>query len=146
MQCLRSICISGLHGGNGVNERLWQWAERGAQAQRGGGGVCGGAKTSAIQPSPEPVSRNFSSRLAALLLPLSLSHPPLLDLLPILPSLPCVFEGAEPKKRHSAPGSVAAEKLCSFQPDRQSTHLLCRLERAKPPLFCLVTVEMMGRH
>lgn len=76
MQCLRSICISGLHGGNGVNERLWQWVERGAQAQRGGGGVCGGAKTSAIQPSPEPVSRTFSSRLAPLLLPLSLSHPP----------------------------------------------------------------------
>lgn len=72
MQCLRSICISGLHGGNGVNKQLWQWAERGAQAQRGGGGVCGGAKTSAIQPSLEPVSRTFSSSSSS-----SVTPPPL---------------------------------------------------------------------
>lgn len=152
MRCLRSICVCGLHGGNGVNEWMWQWGERSVEAKREWGGVCGVGKTSAIQHSPQPVNGNLMSSLASLLLslpiiPLLFFLPPLLDLLLSFPPVHLFLEGTQPEKQHSAPSSLAADKLCSFQLDRQSSQLLSVgwNEWAKPLLFGLVAEGRMGR-
>lgn len=125
-RCLKNICACSLHGGNGVNEWMWQLGERSVLAKRGRGWICSVWKTAAKQLSPQPVDGNLMSRLASLLL--SLPTIPLLFLLldhpSIFASLQKHIRGRHPEKQRSAPSSLAADKLCSVQLDGQSSQLL----------------------
>lgn len=100
-------------------------------------------ETSAIQRSPQPVNGNLMSRRASLLFyspyhPTAVPPPSSLrsSLHPPLPFY-VFLERTQPERQHYARSSLAADGLCSFQLERQSSQLLS-VAWKEPRHLCLV--------